>query len=368
MTGKLGGPPAPWLSAYYWSRLLLVALLVSALVAVIRSRVTLTAADDGGLIEGRPVSDLWVPSRPAHAWFTGAQCRPLLTRFTCDFCLPLVYLASFPRSGNTWLRYLLEASSGLFTLSGGPNYQAYKKHDPEKFVFGDEQIWRAVRAERELLKYGYLGENISWLQRIGIITKTHFLPEPWNRTEADSSLDKLSPFPANNVRRAVLLIRDPFKAFISLKKYGETQSVHTEADMTHLYRGDEWIEFVKGYSRIWFNMNAEWLKSTNETHVIAYERLARDPMTEVSSMLRFLRVEPDPRRIECLRTELEGGVHNLRHGVVPDDQTYPLAVRAHLWSHIHQLHWMLKDRGYPGLPLETYSFADEFSDLHIRHE
>ncbi|KAF0294873.1 WSC domain-containing protein 2 [Amphibalanus amphitrite] len=360
-------------NVYQWSKLALAAVAVCGLLAVIRSHAALAGSEDAALIEaedtgligGRPIADLLVASRPEHAWFTSARCRPLLTRFTCDFCLPHVYLASFPRSGNTWFRYLLEASTGLFTLSGGPNYKLYQKLGPVHSVLSENMIWTAVRGQRELAKYGYIGENIPWVQRIGIVTKTHFLPEPWNKTEADSALEKLSPFTADSVRRAVLLVRDPFKAFISLKKYGATQSVHTEEDMTYLYRGDEWLEFVKGYSRIWFNMNAQWLKSTNETHVIAYERLTKDPMGELTSVLRFLKVEPDPRRLECLHNELEGAVHNHRHGVVPDNETYPLPLRAKLWSYIHQLNLMLKERGHAGLPLEKYSFADEFRDIYI---
>ncbi|KAF0287690.1 hypothetical protein FJT64_013902 [Amphibalanus amphitrite] len=199
----------------------LVSVAVCCLVAVTRPRTVPLAApvDTDGRVGGRPIAELWVPSRPAHAWFTSAQCRPLLTRFTCDQCLPLVYLASFPRSGNTWLRYLLEASTGL---------------------------------------------------------------------------------------------------------------------------------------------------ATNETHVVLYERLRQDPMGELRALLRFLQVEPDRRRLECLRGELEGIAHNHRHGVVPDGETYPLRVRAELWSYIHQLHWLLRDRGYPGLPLQQYSFADEFGDINIR--
>ena len=371
---------------YRWSRLLVLALIGCGLIAVMtlkpRDTVLRTAPEPrdmvleptlpggdggGGLLGGRPISQLWVASRPEYAWFTNdSQCRPLVTRFACDHCVPLVYLASFPRSGNTWTRYLLEASTGLFTVSGGPIRKGYLAYGKDHFVLKEDKIWRLARAKDELVQMGYLGEHIPWAQGVGIVVKTHAWPEPWNATEADSITMSLSPFPENSTRRAVLLIRDPFKLLISLKKYGETKSVLNPEDMTYLYRGEEWHQFAIYYAQIWYNMNARWLQSTNETHVIAYERLTRDPIGELTSLFRFLDVEPDRRRMECLRSHLEGKAHNRKHGIMPDHETYPLRQRAELWSHIHQLNWLLKDKGYPTLPLERYSFADEFSDINMQ--
>ena len=375
MTVLGGALPTARLSPYHRGRLLALALLGCGLMAVVTLRprdvlpvpAFLPGGGGGGLLGGRPITRLWVAGRPEHAWFTGGpQCRPLVTRFACDRCVPVVYLASFPRSGNTWTRYLLEASTGLFTVSGGPSREAYRKGSKDRFVLKNDGIWRVTRARTELVRLGYLGEHVPWPQGVGIVAKTHFLPEPWNTTEADSLPQILSPFPDNSTRRAVLLIRDPFKSFISLQKFGATKSVLNPGNMTYLYRGEQWHNFVMGYSQIWYNMNARWLEATNETHVIAYERLTRDPIGELTSLLRFLDVEPDRRRMECLRSHLEGKAHNRRHGIVPDHETYPLQLRARLWSRIHQLNWLLKDRGYPPLPLQTYSFADEFSDIQIQ--
>ena len=370
---------------YRWSRLLVLALIGCGLIAVMtlkpRDTVLLIAPEPrdivleptlpggdggGGLLGGRPISKLWVASRPEHAWFTNdSQCRPFVTRFACDHCVPLVYLASFPRSGNTWTRYLLEASTGLFTVSGGPFRRTYLETPEEFLLLKEEEIWIAAREKTELVQLGYLGEHIPWAQGVGIVAKTHDLPEPWNVTEANNMTETLSPFPENSTRRAVLLIRDPFKSLISLQKYGITQSVLNKENMTYLYQGTEWLEFVTYYSLVWFDMNARWLQSTNEIHVIAYERLTRDPIGELTSLFRFLDVEPDRRRMKCLRSHLEGKAHNRKHGIMPDHETYPLRQRAELWSYIHQLNWLLKDKGYPTLPLERYSFADEFGDIDM---
>ena len=320
---------------------------------------------DSGRLAGQLISDLWSADRPEHAWFTGAECRPLVTRFTRDLCLPLVYLASFPRSGNTWIRYLLEASTGLFTNGGvGPLYNSQVKYRPIE----DKDLWRATNnSVNELIKMGYLGSNVPWTQGVTIISKTHFRPEPWTKEEAEtiSATGKLSVFPEGTKRRAVLVIRDPFKSFISLQKYSASGSILNPEDRRELFQGKEWHQFAMSYAPVWYKLNERWITSTDELHVVAYERLTRSTIEELTSTLRFLHVQPDPRRLECLRDQLEGKAHNRRHGVVPDHQTYPLLARAEIWKHIHQLNWLLKERGFPALPLERYSFFEEFGDAAV---
>ena len=350
------------------SRRIVLALIGCGLVTVVTLKprdlvLEPTLRDDGGLLEGQPISQLWVASRPEHAWFTDSQCRPLVTRFACDHCVPLVYLASFPRSGNTWTRYLLEASTGLFTVSGGPNLSQYLERSNKNVTIKENAIWKAAKSKSELVQFGYLGENIPWAQGVGIVAKTHRIPAPWKISEAEQirkmSQKRITPFP-NGVRRAVLLIRDPFKSLISLNKYGATHSVLNSKNMTYLFQDEAWYKMVKYHSQVWYNMNSAWLASTNETHVIAYERLTQDPMGELTSLLRFLHVEPDRRRMECLRNHLEGKAHNRQHGTVPDHQTYPRQLRLGVWRLIYRLNRRLRDSGHPALPLQRYSFADEF--------
>ena len=52
-----------------------------------------------------------------HPWNSSRipECRNLTTRFAASYSLPLYPLASYPGSGNTWVRYLLEGLSGVFT-------------------------------------------------------------------------------------------------------------------------------------------------------------------------------------------------------------------------------------------------------------
>ena len=48
------------------------------------------------------------------------QCSTLQNHFAKPFTLPLVMLTSFPGSGTTWMRYLLEGTTGVFTGAFAP--------------------------------------------------------------------------------------------------------------------------------------------------------------------------------------------------------------------------------------------------------
>ena len=74
------------------------------------------------------ISRVVEPSLPSHAWFSAdPSCAHLLTRFARPGSLPDARLASFPRSGNTWTRYLLEAATGFVTC--GPTYDSESRED-----------------------------------------------------------------------------------------------------------------------------------------------------------------------------------------------------------------------------------------------
>ena len=54
--------------------------------------------------------------RTYYPWKSDIQCSHLATRLSRKR-IPMCCLTSFPSSGNTWLRYLLEGATGIFTGS-----------------------------------------------------------------------------------------------------------------------------------------------------------------------------------------------------------------------------------------------------------
>jgi len=351
--------------------LLLTLLLISCWLVLIS--LDPLPAEDSGRYQGRPLQDLWAVGLPEQAWFSDPACRHLVTRFTRDAVMEVVRLASFPRSGNTWTRYLLEAATGVFTSAGGPDTADLRAGDGGPL--NHSQLVRQLRHRPEgyiLTDYGFLGDPLRWTQGNTIVSKFHNLPQPWpagdgTSSEAGTGTSRLAAFADGAPRRAILLIRDPFKAMISLRKFSAGHEMHSDSVTTHResFRGEQWTQFARHYAQHWYYLNTQWVDATNATLVVPYELLTRQPLPELQRMLEFLDVEPHPGRLACVRRHLEGAVHNHRHDVVPDDTTYPLALRAAVWAAIHQLDWHLKDRGRPGLPLHLYSFADQFQDIGL---
>ncbi|XP_042216873.1 uncharacterized protein LOC121862623 [Homarus americanus] len=124
---------------------------------------------------------IWGKDRP------GSTCYNFVTRFGRG--LPRVNLVSFPRSGNTWTRYLLEAATGVFSGS--------------------------VYSDRTLYNNGFLGETDSVGSKRTIIQKTHatsvYLHFPVDQADRYKLIDPGLP--------AVLILRNPAEAIISYWKF-----------------------------------------------------------------------------------------------------------------------------------------------------
>jgi hypothetical protein len=59
-------------------------------------------------------------SGPTHNFWAehdNQDCRNLSTRFAVSGGLPHLALASYPGSGNTWVRYMVEVTSGVFNAA-----------------------------------------------------------------------------------------------------------------------------------------------------------------------------------------------------------------------------------------------------------
>ena len=72
---------------------------------------------------------------PAIHW-----CRPLGYRAAIPQRDSIVALASFPGSGNTWLRYLLQQATGIITGSVYKDHALLRNGFPGKFVINQEKI------------------------------------------------------------------------------------------------------------------------------------------------------------------------------------------------------------------------------------
>ncbi|XP_006817931.2 sialate:O-sulfotransferase 1-like isoform X1 [Saccoglossus kowalevskii] len=180
---------------------------------------------------------------------------------------PLVALASFPGSGNTWIRYLIERVTGYYTGS----------------FYSDAVLFRA----------GFRGEKYDWLERNTIVVKTH---------ETDS--EHVDKFDA-----AILIIRNPYDAIIS-ERHRQTGGGHVgfakEVDFTD---SGGWNAMVNDYLQYWEGITTLWLLRDFPRLVIHYEDALENTQRTMFEITRFLNISDSEVRADCLIQKTEGLFH-----------------------------------------------------------
>jgi len=176
--------------------------------------------------------------------------------------MSIVWLASYPKSGNTWLRFLLH-----------------------NVVYGvvesSEQVARRIpdiHADAGLKDPGPEGT---------LYAKTHF------------KYSAAHPFQART-KAAVYIARHPIDVFLSALNYRHLQDQNlTGAVLTDLAFADEFLRVggdrrweLVGYGN-WCEHVRTWLAGDKPfpVHVMRYEALKADTLGETRRMLAFLKIE-----------------------------------------------------------------------------
>lgn len=174
-----------------------------------------------------------------------------------------VLLASFPRSGSTWMRLMLEAATGLCTGS----------------LFEDE-----------LLRG--LGLACEGATDDVVVVKTHAPIKPKGpRGRVDGYAG------------AVVLVRDPLDAIVSLFHYS-ARFRHNETRPLSDFAGDRWAAFVRRAASQYAMFGEFWAARMGEgampVLVVRYEDVVRDAAEQVRRIMDFVGVaEPAAGRIRC---------------------------------------------------------------------
>ncbi|XP_060534007.1 WSCD family member CG9164 [Cylas formicarius] len=203
--------------------------------------------------------------------------RPVLKRFKIQWCSDLRYLdgggdhstgkptalVSFPGSGNTWLRYLLQQATGYYTGS------VYKDYG--------------------LLKNGFPAESVA--NGSVLVVKTH----EWG-ARARSMFSK-----------AILLVRSPGAAIQA--EFNRQSGGHIGFASPDRYRrsnGKHWRQFVYDKLRGWQQLNLDWLYNfTGPTHVVFYEHLVDRTARALRSAIDFVG-GVEARTFDCAIERKEG--------------------------------------------------------------
>jgi len=189
--------------------------------------------------------------------------------------MPIAWVASYPKSGNTWVRILLAGYLQDGPVSGMDNLQ---KATPD---FG-----ATFRSGRMLPLDG----------SDPVIVKTHFLP----------SVEVIRPYREASTK-VIYVVRNPRDVIHSADRFLDIADEHHADFARHFiaHRGvQDWEQVGWGS---WPGHVAEWtfpeLLGRHLPHaeicVVRYEDLRRDPAAELQRMLTFLEIDAgDPERVE----------------------------------------------------------------------
>ncbi|XP_076804204.1 sialate:O-sulfotransferase 2-like [Clavelina lepadiformis] len=183
--------------------------------------------------------------------------------------LPLVALASAPGSGNSWLRYLLEVATGIYTGS--------------------------VYSDQPLTAKGFFGEMDPWNSGRTLVIKDHIFHQQYTH------------FPAG-YDKVILIIRDPYETLLAEFNRRGTKN-HTGVVAEEKFLGKGWKKFIVAGSNAWSTVNAKVLSAAGmPVLLVKYEDLKSDRIKEIGRVLRFIGYEPTSLedRLACLRRNADG--------------------------------------------------------------
>ncbi|XP_073670819.1 sialate:O-sulfotransferase 2-like isoform X2 [Paramisgurnus dabryanus] len=218
-----------------------------------------------------------------------------------------IALASFPGSGNTWTRHLIELGTGFYTGS---------------YYF-----------DKSLYIKGFIGEKDHWRSGRTICIKTH-----QNNKKIIKAFDS-----------SILLIRNPYKALMAEfnRKYG---GGHIGFAAQARWRGKEWPKFVNKNAKWWVSHTQNWLKYGKNVHVVHFEDLKRDVFSHLKKMVVFLGLEVSEDRLLCVEGQKDGNFK--RSGLRKLYDPYTAEMRANIDELIKTVDIELKNRNLPGVPEE----------------
>lgn len=217
------------------------------------------------------------------------------------FGFPLTAIISYPGSGNTWLRHLIEKAGGFYTGS----------------VYNDSSLINKG-FKGELLKVG------QFRKLIGI--KHHSFHGPGYRLSNDfGALVKNT-----SESKCLILLRNPYDAYLAefSRYYSGThegisnltyaqfkKKFRTERDVARIYRKDMWYyTYMDSYHNCLFNADKSPKKKS--IYFVLYEELKVNLFEELKQIMKYLEQYDEKRFNECIIDKpksLEGLFRRKKH-------------------------------------------------------
>ncbi|GFT14499.1 WSCD family member AGAP003962 [Nephila pilipes] len=174
---------------------------------------------------------------------------------------PMIALVSFPGSGNTWIRFLVQQATGILT---GSVYRDYS-----------------------LKRNGFPAESVA--NGSVLLIKTH----EWGETTRQK------------FQKAVLLIRDPFGCLVA--EFNRRAGGHVgHASPEKFHKGNAWPNFVQTHGKLWMESILDWLQFKGPLLVLRYETITEELPGQLIRLLKFLDVNVTWNAFQCIIRNRDG--------------------------------------------------------------
>lgn len=203
----------------------------------------------------------------------------------------ITWLASYPKSGNTWVRCLLQAYRN----------NGYVDINDLTIGIGDSSacFTRAVSP----LQLEDLGDRGQWLLRPAALLNAMMATKPprvFKTHYANVVVAALPAFiPFEFTQRAIYTVRDPRSVALSFSKYFSLSMDKTVEQMAHkeFHIGENNGSQIPQVISSWSNNVRSWASETKfPVHFVKYEDLLIDPLKDLKEMIEFMELEWDENR------------------------------------------------------------------------
>ena len=262
-----------------------------------------------------------------HPWDQAedAECRDVVVMFAEESSLPMLALVSHPRSGNSWLRQLLEAASGVFTGS----------HEQ------DLSMLHYFPGELHLSDGSTLVQKTHYHYRLVDLSSPSYV-EDWKK-------EHMQLFNS----RGILLIRNPYHALVSMWHFYNSGWHTTSAEFSE-FQTDKFRKFVIRDIEFWLETIEDWVKMSDELHVVFYEELVDNTDKELRKLLEFLDVDVDETRMRCINKNDLSALKRVKTEKL--DVHFTKHQRNIIDKHIDEANKVVKRNTGRRLPLHLYDF------------
>ncbi|KAL4219273.1 WSC domain-containing protein 1 [Mactra antiquata] len=184
---------------------------------------------------------------------------------------PFVALASFPGSGNTWTRELLEDLTGIYTGSIYPDILVNMPGSHTCPLLGKVYIIKTHRDRDEI--------SHPKCQRSKMKTSTGF-------------------------DRAIFILRNPYDALVS--EFNRINGGKVGVARPEQFNSTDWKDYVKKGLPKWRAMLLFWTTVFDKhCHVLVYERMTRSQCKELTKLGEFLLLKDFKQKISCILSQVK---------------------------------------------------------------